>query len=78
MLEGVEVNVRAQLKKRESRKTGNTGYRRQRKQKQKHNTICVTHHYTQINTNNTNKAPVLIQKTGGNDEPNIASMQKFK
>jgi hypothetical protein len=25
------------------------------KQKQKHNTICVGHHYTQANTNNVNK-----------------------
>ena len=25
------------------------------KTKQKHNTICVRHHYTQTNTNNVNK-----------------------
>ena len=25
-------------------------------EKQKHNTICVVHHYTQTNTNNINKA----------------------
>jgi hypothetical protein len=28
---------------------------RQRKTKQKHNTICVGYHCTQANTNNTNK-----------------------
>jgi hypothetical protein len=27
---------------------------RQRKTKQKHNTICVEHHYAQKNTNNVN------------------------
>jgi len=28
-------------------KTGNIGYTRRRQAKQKHNTICVGHHYTQ-------------------------------
>jgi len=28
---------------------------RRRKTKQKHNTICVGHNYTQTNTNNVNK-----------------------
>ena len=44
--------------------------------KQKHNTICVGHHYTQTNTNNVNKTRVLLQTTGGKDEPNIVFMQK--
>ena len=35
--------------------TGNIGYTRRRKTKQKHNAICVGHHYTQTNTNNVNK-----------------------
>ena len=41
----------------QSRETGNIGYtRRQTKQnKQKHNTICVGHHYAQTNTDNVNK-----------------------
>jgi hypothetical protein len=34
---------------------GNIGYTRQRQTKQKHNTICVGHTYTQTNTNNVNK-----------------------
>ena len=34
----------------QSRETGNIGYT-----KQKHNIICVGHHYTQTNTNNVNK-----------------------
>jgi hypothetical protein len=36
---------------------------------QKHNTICVGHHYTQANTNNVNKTWALLQITGGKDEP---------
>jgi len=35
--------------------TGNVGYTRQRKTEQKHNTMCVGHHYKQTNTNNINK-----------------------
>ena len=35
----------------QSRETGNIGYTRRRKSKQKHNTIYVEHHYTQANTN---------------------------
>jgi len=41
--------------KRKSRETGNIRYTRRRKIKQKHNTICVGHHYAQTNTNNVNK-----------------------
>ena len=37
------------------RETGNIGYTRRRKTKQKHNTICVGHNYAQTNTNNVNK-----------------------
>jgi hypothetical protein len=47
---------------------------RRRKQKQKHNTICMGHYYTQANTNNVNKTRTLLQTTGGKDEPNIVSM----
>jgi hypothetical protein len=35
--------------------TGNIWYTRQIKTKQKHNTICVGHHYSQTNKNNINK-----------------------
>ena len=38
----------------QSRKTGNIADTRQRKLKQKQNTICVGHHYAQANTNNVN------------------------
>jgi len=55
-------------KKGQSRETGNTGYTRRRKTKQKHNTICVGHHNTQTNTNNGNKTRVLLQTTGGKYE----------
>ena len=38
---------------------------------EKHNTICVGHHYEQINTNNVNKTFALLQTTGCKDEPHI-------
>jgi len=43
---------------------------------EKHNTICVGHHYAQANTNNVNKTCALLQITGGKDEPNIVFMWK--
>ena len=46
---------RGNKKNGQSRETGNLGHNRQRKTKQKHNTICVGHHYAQTNTNNVNK-----------------------
>ena len=49
-------------------KTGNIGYTRQRKTKQKHNTICVEHHYVQTNTNQVNMTRVLLQTTADKDE----------
>ncbi len=55
----------------QSRETGSIGYTRRRKTKQKHNTICVGHHYVQANTNNVNRTVALLQTTGGNDEPKI-------
>jgi hypothetical protein len=47
-------NTEGAITKGKSRKTGNLGYTRRRKTKQKHNTICVGHHYIQTNTNNIN------------------------
>ena len=55
----------------QSRETGNIGYTRRRKTKQKHSTICVGHHYARTNTNNVNKTWALLQTTGGKHEPNI-------
>ena len=52
------INIREYrrgIKKGQSRETGNTWYTRRRKSKQKHNTICVGHHYRQTNTHNTTK-----------------------
>jgi hypothetical protein len=43
------------IKNGQSRRTEGIGYTRQRKTKQKQNTICVGHHYTQTNTNNGGK-----------------------
>jgi len=51
MLENTDVAI----KNEQSRDTGNIGYTRRRQTKQKHNTICVGHQYTQTNTNNVNK-----------------------
>ena len=59
----------------QSRETGNIGYTRQRKTREKQNTICVRHHYMQTNTNNVNKTCALLQTSGGKDEPNINFMQ---
>ena len=42
-----------------SRDTDNRGNTRRRKTKQKHNTICIGHHYVQTNTNNVNKTSAL-------------------
>jgi hypothetical protein len=39
--------------------------------KQKHNTICVGHHYMQANTNNVNHTWAPLRPTGGKDEPSI-------
>jgi hypothetical protein len=43
------------MKNGQFRETGNIGYTRRRKAKQKHNMICVGHHYTLTNVNNVNK-----------------------
>jgi len=51
-ISGVPSN---QIKNGYPRETRNIGYKRRRKSKQKHNTICVGHQYTQTNTNNVNK-----------------------
>ena len=39
---------------------------KRRKTKQKHNTICVEHHYAQANINNVNKTWAFLQRTGDN------------
>ena len=49
--------------------------RRQPKQKTQHNTVYVGQHYAQTNTNNVDKTGVLLQTTGGKDDPNIVSNQ---
>ena len=54
----------------------NGQHRVHRKTKQKHNTICLGHHYVQTNTSNVNKTCSLLQTTGGKNEPNIVFMQK--
>ena len=61
-------NTEGAIKNGQSRETDNIAYTRRRQTKQKHNTICVRHHYTQANIN---KTWALLQTTGGKDEPNI-------
>jgi hypothetical protein len=39
------MNTEGEIKNGQSRDTGNIGYTRQIKTKQKYNTICVGHHY---------------------------------
>ena len=48
MLENIEGAIQNGL----SKEIDNIGYTRRRKTKQKHNTICVGHHYTQKKTTN--------------------------
>jgi hypothetical protein len=54
------------------------GCSRRRKTKQKHNTICVGHHYMQTNTYNVNKSLALLQTTGGKDKPNVVFVNHVK
>ena len=56
-------NTEGAIQNGQSRETGDIGYTRQRKTKQKHNTICVGHHYTQTNTNNVIKEIILEETT---------------
>ena len=44
------------------------GYTSRRQTKQKHNMICVGHHYDQISTNNVNNTLTLLQTTGGKNQ----------
>jgi hypothetical protein len=41
-------NTEGAIKKGQSKETSNIGYTRRRQTKQKHNTTCVRHPYTQI------------------------------
>jgi len=43
------------------------GFTRRGKTKQKHNAICVGHHFMQTNTNNINKACALLQTIARKD-----------
>jgi hypothetical protein len=43
------------------RETGNIWVHKTKKTKQRHNIICVGHHYAQTNTNNVNKTWALLQ-----------------
>ena len=45
--------------------------------KQKHNRICVEHHYAQTNSNTVNKTWALLQTTGGKDENQYNYIQKL-
>jgi hypothetical protein len=70
--EGAIKNVCLQF-----RETGIIGYTRPWKTKQKHNTICVGHHYLymQTNTSNVNKTWTFLITIVGKDEPSIVFMR---
>jgi len=53
-------NTEGTIKNGQSREYGNIGYTRPRKTKQKHNTICIGHHFTQTNTYNVNKIQTTL------------------
>jgi hypothetical protein len=79
----VRKSMDEQINVRKYRRRGNQKWIIQRnrqhrvhKAKQKHNTICVGHHYTQTNTNSVNKTRALLQTTGGKGEPSIVFMRK--
>ena len=48
-------NTEGEITNGQYRETGNKVHTRRRQTKQKHNTICVGHHYTQTHKNNANK-----------------------
>jgi hypothetical protein len=55
-------NTEGPIKNGQSTETDNNiEYTRHRQTKQKHNTICVGHHYTQTNTNNVSKIWSILQ-----------------
>jgi hypothetical protein len=57
-------NTEWAIKKGQSTETGNIGYIRRRKTKQRHNTICVGHNYAEANANNVNETRALLHTTG--------------
>ena len=67
-----EKKTEGAIKNGQSREAGNIGYT-----KQKHNTLCVGHDYTEASTTDVNNTWSLQQTTVGKNEPNIVSMQKL-
>jgi hypothetical protein len=57
-------NTEWAIKKGQSTETGNKGYIRRRKTKQRHNTICVGRHYAEANANNVNETRAFLYTTG--------------
>jgi hypothetical protein len=49
------ITTEGAIKNGQSRETGNIEHTKRRKTKQKHNTICVGHHYEQANTKDVNE-----------------------
>jgi hypothetical protein len=56
-------NTEGLIKKGQSRETDNIKYTKRRTSKQKHNTICVGHHYAQTNTTNYKQLEVKTKST---------------
>jgi hypothetical protein len=62
-------NTKGAIKNRHSRETGNIGYTRRRKIKQKHNTISVGHHFAQTTINNIMENTTRISETRNRTTP---------
>jgi hypothetical protein len=63
-------NTEGANKNEQSKETGatyGTQSRRRRKTKQKHNTICVGHHYAQTNTHDVNSLLFMVFNTTFNN-----------
>jgi hypothetical protein len=60
--------VKTAIKDELFRELATYGTQNEEKTKRKHNTICVGHPYTQINTNNVTNTWALLQTTGGQSE----------
>jgi ribosome assembly protein YihI (activator of Der GTPase) len=56
-------NTEGAIKKGQSRETGNIGYTRRRKTKQKHNMICVGHRHTQDEDKKKNTMQYVLDPT---------------
>ena len=67
-------NTEGAIKNWQSRESDNIVYTTRRKTNQKHNTLFVAHHYTQINTNNVTKTWALLKQQKGQMSLNVSRL----